>query len=141
LLRRVRRVGGAVGEHVSIALACAGLLTGLYHQVYDLLLLAPAAVALLLGRPAALWAARPRLRWALALACLALFANYATTNTALQRLGISDAWWLAVVSLNGVLLLAIWLAYGGVALRLAVAADREPGGRRVWTRRRMGVAP
>ena len=142
LLRRAARGTAESAGHVTLALASAGILAGLYHQVYDLLLLAPATVAVLSGRPADLWAARPLWRAGLAVALIGLFANYATTNTALSRLGIGGGWWLVIVSINGLLLLAVWLAYAGLALRLGRSGARVPAERRrVWTRRRVGVAP
>ncbi|MFN8644344.1 MAG: hypothetical protein U0802_22810 [Candidatus Binatia bacterium] len=142
LMRRAERAAPAVAAHLGLALAGAGILTALYHQVYDLLLLAPTAVSVVLGLPAAMWAARTRWRVALASALLVVFGNYAATNTALMRIGLDGPWWLVVVSVNGVLLVAVWLAYGGLTLQLGRGAETAPADRRrVWTRRRVEVAP
>jgi hypothetical protein len=138
LLRRLRRVAAALADPLAVGLVGAGLLAGVYHQVYDLLLLAPAALAVVLGRPAALWQERPWARAVLAAASLALFGNYATSNAALRHLGVAGGWWLALVSVNAVLLLLVWGLHGAVALRLPVAHP-APAARRVWTRGRIGA--
>ncbi|MDX2168972.1 MAG: glycosyltransferase family 87 protein [Deltaproteobacteria bacterium] len=125
-LHRQRDADDAASRVLGGGLLAFSVLLAVYHQTYDLLLLAPTATALGLGVPRALWAARPLAR-RLGAACAVLpFANYAATHTALDRFGVGGAWWQLVVSLNGLALLVGWtlfvaLVWAPLPLRRAAA--------------------
>lgn len=111
-------------RHVSNALACLVILTCVYHQTYDLLLLSATLVALVCGHPLALWSARRWERWLLLSLLLVGFTNYAASETALRVLAITGSARTAVVSLSGSVLLIALLGYAVLALRLSVVPDR-----------------
>ncbi len=114
--------GQAAAAQASLTVACLAVLIGVYHQIYDVLLLAPVGLAAALGAPRALWEAHPRARWLIAALLLVPFVNYASTNPILARLGVSGAGWQALVSVNGLAMLAAWAVAIDVARRETRAA-------------------
>jgi hypothetical protein len=104
-LRRVAR-DGVRDRWWSATLASLAVLLCIYHQAYDVLLLAFPLTALVAAPAATPFAGRPGLRWLL-VGLLALPAvNYLATWSVIGRLGISGGTWLLVTSLNAAALAA-----------------------------------
>jgi len=124
VLRRSRPSAHACSEPTpaAAAIACTATLLCVYHQAYDLLLIAWPAVALATGR----WRVHPRWVCSVLLATFAFpFLNYLATETTVGApggtIGLGYLWWIAAASLNS---LALAIAFAGsVALtRRRVAA-------------------
>jgi hypothetical protein len=109
LRRRTARLPGP--DAIALGLGAATVLACIYHQTYDLLLLAPVAVALAAGGGS---------RVLLAMLAVAGHNNFAT-NSLIERLGLTMIPPLLVTSWNGLTVLAVFAYF----FRLA----RSP---RVW---------
>ncbi len=116
---------GDAARHVSNSLACLVILTCVYHQNYDLLLLSATLVALACGLPAALWTTRRWERWLLLSLLLIAFTNYAASETALRVFAITGGLRTAVVSVSSGVLLVALVGYAALALRLSVLPGRS----------------
>ena len=122
--RLSRSPDGDAARHVSNALACLVILTCVYHQTYDLLLLSATLLALVCGNPAALWTTRRWERWLLLSLLLIAFTNYAASETALRVLAITGSTRTVVVSVSGSALLVALITYAVLAVRLPAAPSR-----------------
>jgi hypothetical protein len=99
-------------------LVCCAVLLSLFHQAYDLLLLALPVAGLVVAMSQA---RRPRATHvAQVLLFMALGLNYLATQSALSALGPSLGTRLFVVSANGLALVALFVLY----LHQAVATRR-----------------
>ena len=118
------RADGA-GSRLSASLVCLAILACTYHQAYDLLLLVlPIAVVITRGDEMP-WAAYPWTRWTVLALMVIPMGNYLTSDTAIRFLYIAGSWWIAVASINGVLLLGALLIF----VRLALQAPPAPASR------------
>ena len=111
---------------LSDTLVCLGVLLCIYHQSYDLVLVAfPTAVAVSGG----LWSPRGRpgrlVRWAVAALLVLPAVNYLPTATVEALLQPKGTVWIALASLNGLALFTALLLCTAVALRAAVAAQQK----------------
>jgi hypothetical protein len=91
------------------SIVCCGILLSMYHQAYDLLLLAlPGAV---LAR--ALYQRSPprRLHFAQAVPFIVISLNYFATLSVLTAAKLSPGWRLVVISANGLALIALYSLY------------------------------
>jgi len=114
--RYARRAGGAHPEPLEVGLTCAAILLCVYHNGYDLLLLTWPATALA-WRVAQAPAAATAGEW-FRLSLLGLLAvNYLSTYTVLQAIGFDSPWAVPVVSVNSVVLLALFASYAWEAVR------------------------
>ena len=114
--RYARRAGGANAEPLEVGLTCAAILLCVYHNGYDLLLLTWPATALA-WRVAHAPAAATAGEW-FRLSLLGLLAvNYLSTYTVLQAMGFDSPWAVPVVSVNSVVLLALFASYAWEAVR------------------------
>ena len=122
-LRRVTRCGAAsVVRQIVPGLVCLTILTCVYHQGYDLLLLV--YPALLLSRSGRLdpWRQQPLLRVLLLTIGVVLAVNYLSSWSALTYFGIRQLWRQIITSVNGAAVLVAWLVYVGLAFRAARTA-------------------
>jgi hypothetical protein len=95
---------------LSAAIVCLGILLSVHHQAYDLVLLvAPAIAVVQAALPKGFL--KPRLRLALLGVVGLLGLNYVTTLSVLHRLNQHGQVWLALASLNGALLLLMFLIF------------------------------
>lgn len=101
LALRKRAAMATPPDPVAMGLTAATVLVCIYHQTYDLLLLAPVVVML---------AARGRPRALLAMTAIAA-VNYLATYAAMDGLGISPTTRLIVTSWNGLTVLVVYLTY------------------------------
>ena len=116
---RLERVQEGGAPLLSASLICVAVITCTYHQTYDLLLLALPLTAVAMRRCPLPTSGNAGIRLLL-LAALAVPAfNYLVSDSGLRHVGSSNAWWLAVTSLNGGALILALLLYLGLALRLA----------------------
>lgn len=108
LSRRLVESDRADQNRVLEGLVCCGVLLSLFHQAYDLLLLALPVAGLVGGMTE-----RPRRATHVAQALLftMLGLNYLATQSALSALQLSPATRLLVVSANGLILLALYGLY------------------------------
>jgi hypothetical protein len=116
-LRRARipTDGGRV-EPVEVGLICTAILFCVYHNGYDLLLLSWPATALawrIAHAPRAATAAE----WFRMGMIGVLAVNYVSTYTVLQAIGFDSPWAVPLVSLNSVVLLALFASYAWDAVR------------------------
>jgi hypothetical protein len=109
-LRSIRRFEGARFSHLSATIVCLGILLSVHHHAYDLVLLVLPVVALARSSLPAPFL-EPRRRRGLLLLVTLLGANYVTTLSVLHRLEHHRAAWLLLASLNGFLLLAVFVVY------------------------------
>lgn len=116
-LRSGATVNEAPWNPLAIGVICVAVLLCTYHQPYDLVLLVAPATALATGALTGGLAVPRWQRWTLGLGFAGLAANYLVSGTALGRLSIRGAWWVAVTSLNGLALLVILSIYLGLAFR------------------------
>ena len=116
-IRRLRRRTDDGAERLSASLICLAVLACTYHQTYDLVLLAlpltAAATALREGRGGAV----SLLYWVALGAMVLVAANYLVDGWTMNKLRPSQGWWLIITSVDGLALLAVLLAYLGLALR------------------------
>ena len=105
---------GEGADSLSALIICAATLAAIYHSMYDALLLVGPWVGVTCGRlrqqvPA----------WAVPILWLLLTlpaANYLSTRSAIERLGLEGIAWTSVASLNGLAVLAILVLSAGIAL-------------------------
>jgi len=98
------------GANLSATLVCLGILLSMHHNAYDLvLLIAPVVFLARSSLPPPL--VRPQWRLGLLALYALLGANYVTTLSVLHHLEHNRPVWLALASLNGALLLGIFLIY------------------------------
>jgi hypothetical protein len=114
---------------LSASLACLTIVGCIYHQGYDLVLLAIPAIALASGGSAWPWRAHPNLRRVLLVLLAIPAVNYVGSENALQRFAYGPGVWLAVTSVNGLAVLATFAGFAFVALRRASDGTRELQGR------------
>jgi hypothetical protein len=121
-LRSIARSDDPGVARLSATVVCLGILLSVHHQAYDLVLLVAPAIAVA-------WSAlpknfvNPRRRLAL-LALIALLGlNYVTTLSVLHRLNHQGHLWLALASLNGAILLTVFLIF---VIPLLVSTGRTP---------------
>ena len=81
-----------------------------HHQAYDLLLLVAPAIAVITSSLPVAFLVRRRRVALIALVCL-LGVNYVTTLSVLHRLEHERGLWVLLASLNGALLLVMFLVY------------------------------
>jgi glycosyl transferase family 87 len=109
-LHSLKGVTEAMGDNLSATIICLGILLSVHHQTYDLVLLVAPVIALARSAlPASFLVGQrgPILR-----ICVSLLAvNYITTRSLLERLRNDRVPWLLLASLNGALLLTIFLIY------------------------------
>jgi hypothetical protein len=110
-VHRLAREGDEEARTTSNLLACLVIVTSVYHQVYDVVLMAFPLAALAAGR-----SLRGVARWAtlalLAIPTVNYLASYAAANV-----GVSEPWRIALASSNGAALLialtiTVWAAIG-----------------------------
>lgn len=109
-------------RRLSSDIACMAIILCVYHLGYDLVLLTALAIALAL-RALPHEFATERFRRVMLLLIAGLGANYLTTEAVLVHLQEHRSVWLLLASINGVLLLALFLGYVTRSLRLAGARD------------------
>jgi hypothetical protein len=109
-LRSLRWTADERADHLSAAIICLGILLSVHHQTYDLVLLVAPAIALVASALPAAFLGRARGISLLVLMAL-LAMNYVTTQSVLQRFANQHGAWLLLASLNGGLLLCIFLIY------------------------------
>ncbi len=109
-LRSIRGLRESRFDHLSATIVCLGILLSVHHHAYDLVLLVLPVAALVKSRLPAIFLQPGRRRGLLLLVTL-LGANYVTTLSVLRRLEENRAAWLPLASLNGVLLLVVFLIY------------------------------
>jgi hypothetical protein len=128
------RLKEAVGRDPTVVgLMCTAILLSIYHIGYDLLLLTWPFVALVWPEHSGM-RIEPRRRW-IALGILTLLAaNYATTFALLGAFQPHQFMWLFLASLNGILLVALFVFYfretwrpGGVTPGRHRRAERQFG--------------
>jgi len=121
-LRSLARSGG--GEKIarlSDTVVCLGVLVSLHHQAYDLVLLVAPVIALVESALPGDFVGERR-RTALLAAFCALGMNYVTTLSVLHGLKQHVAVWVILASLNGALLLAVFVLY---VLPIMTRSNRE----------------
>jgi hypothetical protein len=107
-LRSLGRSDDPRVARLSAAIVCLGILLSVHHQAYDLVLLvAPTIAVVQLALPKDFLRTRRRLALLGLVGLLGL--NYVTTLSVLHRLNRHGHLWLALASLNGVLLLVMFL--------------------------------
>ena len=107
-VRRAARVEDAARRPLSTSVMVAAILSGSYHQAYDAIFLSLPVVFAASGA----WgdALAARIGRGLLLAGAAVLAlNYLSTEVVIARLGLADAAWTAVTSLNALAMLAAFL--------------------------------
>jgi hypothetical protein len=106
------------GARLSASLVCLGILLSVHHNAYDLVLLV-AAVAFVVYRslPGILQARSTR--YALMAAFAVIGGNYITTQSVLHRLEGYRPLWLVLASLNGALLVVVFIVFLVTAMRYA----------------------
>lgn len=114
------------GAHLTASLISLAMLVGVHHNAYDLVLLV-APVILLAKRALPTGLLTDRNRLALLSLYALLGANYVTTLSVLHRLEPSSALWLILASINGALILTIFLTYA----TLAITRGGSVGGERL----------
>lgn len=111
----------AARRRLSSDIACVAIILSVYHLGYDLVLLTAPAIALALGTLPHGFATE-RFRRVMLLLIAGLGANYLTTEAILDHLREHHLVWLLVASINGVLLLALFLGYVTRGLRPRAAS-------------------
>jgi hypothetical protein len=109
-------------RRLSSDIACVAIVLGVYHLGYDLVLLTAPAIALAL-RTLPHGFATERFRRVMLLLIAGLGANYLTSEAVLVHLWEHRLVWLLLASINGVLLLALFLGYVTRSLRLGGARE------------------
>jgi glycosyl transferase family 87 len=109
-LRALPRVADRQVSHLSAAIICLGILLSVHHHAYDLVLLVAPAVALSRSSLPATFL-RPWRRRTLLTLFVILGSNYITTLSILRHLERHHAAWLLLASLNGAVLLGIFVVY------------------------------
>jgi len=126
---RLARRGGREGRLAAAGVACLTILTCIYHQAYDAILLALPMTALALGLP---WKRAARGGTAARLILLALMAvpalNYIATDTVLNHLDPSPLMRTVITSANGTALLAAFVIALGLAFGRAGGRAAPPSG-------------
>jgi hypothetical protein len=132
--RAIRTTGApwrGQGANLSASLVCLGMLLSMHHNAYDLVLLtAPVIFLARSSLPPHLL--RPQWRLGLLTLYALLGANYVTTLSVLHHLEHHRPAWLVLASLNGALLLGIFLIYLALgesmpkSVRLDVADPDRP---------------
>jgi Glycosyltransferase family 87 len=108
-------------EDLSLALLCLGMLICVYHMTYDIVLLTAPFIALLVhGLPQS--GVRIPREWFVALFTVPCL-NWALTQSALEAWQPSHGAWLAVASVNGACLIALFLGYLILALNNSGPAE------------------
>jgi hypothetical protein len=97
------------GEAISDSLVCLAILLSVHHQGYDLVLLVLPFVALV-RRPASEFSSLCHRRFLVGLYAM-LAVNYVSTASVVSSFRPNRGIWLVLASINGVLLLAIFLMY------------------------------
>ena len=121
----VRRVGRSGQEaNLSATLICLGILLSVHHNAYDLVLLVAPVVFVARSSLPPIFQQRSVRHSLLALFGV-LGCNYVTTFSVLHRLEHRRAAWLVLASLNGVLLLTLFLIYVACVLGLARRLQSE----------------
>jgi hypothetical protein len=109
-LRSLRWTADERAGHLSAAIICLGILLSVHHQTYDLVLLVAPVIALVASGDPAAFLGRGRVA-SLRLLVVLLGLNYVTSQSFLQRFEDRHGLWLVLASLNGAVLLAIFLIY------------------------------
>jgi len=106
-------------------IAALAVLIGVYHQPYDVLLVAPMLVALLMNERAYARELSRGARTAL-IVCLGIpFANYVATDMVLAGITPSRTAWLAIVSIDAAALTLAFAIAVGAALAGGVSVDAD----------------
>ena len=105
-----RRDRSRAADHVTTSLVVTAVLTAVYHQTYDLLLLAPVVVALV-AREDCPAPGRSVLRWTLLGMLAVCGGNYLATHAAISVLGFGSSVTHAVSSWNAVVMVTLFLTY------------------------------
>jgi len=121
----VRRAIRADDRVLALGVAVLAMLVSTYHLSYDLLLLVPVVVALVVDGGGPSWRAWPRLRTAALAACAALACNYLSTERVLSRLQPAGSLRLVILASSPVLLGMLWAVYTTVAMQAPSARDPE----------------
>lgn len=122
LQREIRPAQDSENQQLFIALVCCAMLLSLFHQTYDLLLLALPAVVLGRTLLKSKNASRTQVMQAGAFAFFSL--NYLATQSALTAVNLSPGNRGAVVAANGLVLSALFISYLVEARRLVKATNR-----------------
>jgi hypothetical protein len=132
LLWRLRRGGGDDGlGGAAGAVIVTSVLTSLYHQSYDAMLLFAPLVAIAAGRLAVWQPLRAGHRVGLGFLLAVPLLNYFSTQTLLSRLGWGEGGFRVVTSINAFAIAAAWLALCWITWRRVRDADtgnRHPHG-------------
>jgi hypothetical protein len=121
-VRRARSKGGAA-RHASTTIICLGVVSSVYHQSYDLVLLTLPLTAVAAGR----WPTSGTPRWAIAALLACPMANYLASGSVLEALRLPDGLRAAVGAINAAALLAAFaLAIGAVRSRMPAAHEARP---------------
>jgi hypothetical protein len=118
-VRRLRSGGDATQiQRIEVGLFSLVILTCIFHQPYDLLLLTMPQLALASGGGSVPWDRSPRLRWTLLALLIFPAFNYLGSATAFSflRIEIRDTAWILLSSLNGAALLVGLFVYLKVAI-------------------------
>lgn len=108
------------GRDLAVAIACTALLLSTHHLGYDMVILTAPVVALVArGLPPG---APSGLRWVFLALYVIPALNWAATRGVLHNWGGSRAAWLAITSINGLCLAALFFGY----VWLALAHGRRP---------------
>ncbi len=102
-------------RHAADALICLTLLTVVYHQSYDALLLALPLAWVCLAPAADAPPRRARLVLGLLLAIP--LVNYAGSFAVVQRFGIEGWWWVVLTGINAAAILAAWALVAALTLQ------------------------
>jgi hypothetical protein len=109
-LRSLRSLADDRGAHLSATIICLAILLSVHHQAYDLVLLVAPVIALVTSALPGAFIQRVR-TVSLRVLILLLAVNYVTTQSVLGRLEDQHGVWLLLASLNGGILLAIFVIY------------------------------
>jgi hypothetical protein len=119
-VRRFLAAGGAAEAPVVTALICLTIVVFTYQQAYDALLLVLPLLALARDAPPLVGTRR-----LVAVGLMAVpFANYLSTYTVLEHLGVHGWKFLALTSANGVALVIAWAAVLATVLRAGSTGQR-----------------
>jgi hypothetical protein len=117
-LRSLRGMPEEKDENLSATIICLGILLSVHHQTYDLVLLVAPVIALARSALPTPFLVGPR-GLTLRILVSLLAVNYVTTQSVLERLENERVPWLLLASLNGALLLTIFLIYVAPLVRRA----------------------
>lgn len=133
---RSGRTGANLRSPRALLVSTLALLLAVYHQAYDALLLSVPVLTLF-----AEWHRDPRPAHTIVrrvvLGLLLLPAvNYVATYSTISRLGITGEWWHVITAVNGLALLAVFVACAFVPVRIAERSSQAAAAadvRSAWT--------